>query len=454
MQRIALLFLALAILPTAGCGDNDDQGPWDPIATGGCGLAEYHWLRPGEVGELVSHEGGSPSSPSSLDVLVAALTGAFSPLPYGARMYKVRYTTQDKGQPVEATGMIVLPWLQEDVVGPVPLVLLLHGTSGVTNKCAPSIGDSTYTALAFLLASQGFAVAAPDFIGLDATGSWDGRPTVTHAYLGIEQTAVGSLDLVRATHRFFEEVVTDPIELTDELIVWGVSQGGHGVLAVDLVAPYYAPELPILAGVAMVPATDLLAVGRFATREKHWISAAFAAMVTSLHHWYEGTASDGAVFTDTAPGLIASTLPVELYETCELGDLLEDATSIEGAYQSDFVDALQTDDQDAFAPWSCYLRENSIRTAPFPRLTDTPIFYVIGELDDTINTPDQQAEFTALCADGYRLDYLECADADHGDAAAWSLPEQVAWAKDRLAGVPLSASVCQSAAPMRCVGQE
>ncbi len=79
---------------------------------------------------------------------------------------------------------------------------------------------------------------------------------------------------------------------------------------------------------------------------------------------------------------------------------------------------------------------------------------VLSEDDDLVYTPVVRDDFDRLCGLGYRLDYLECADAGHAEGAAWSLPEQVAWLDDRLAGVELdAATVCQRSAPVTCVGQ-
>lgn len=120
MKR-SLLFSLLAVLVTpASC--SDDDAPWKNVEPGGCGLTGNTWLRPERVGRLVSFDGGSPLSGADLDDILGDVPPAPSPLPYGARVFYVRYTSQDKGREVEATGMIGLPWHGDGVQGPFPMV--------------------------------------------------------------------------------------------------------------------------------------------------------------------------------------------------------------------------------------------------------------------------------------------------------------------------------------------
>ena len=49
----------------------------------------------------------------------------------------------------------------------------------------------------------------------------------------------------------------DNVQADNRVVFVGGSQGGHAALWVDLLAPYYAPELNLLGGVATVPPADL-----------------------------------------------------------------------------------------------------------------------------------------------------------------------------------------------------
>ena len=119
------------------------------------------------------------------------------------------------------------------------------------------------------------------------------------------------------------------------------------------------------------------------------------------------------------------------------------------------MSAVQAADWDAIEPWSCYLRENSPATTSIPRVSDIPLLVVFGEDDTLIHTPTQAADFDTLCSQGYRLEYLECAGAGHADAALSSLPEQLAWVDERLAGTPMDAArQCVRTPPVQCSGSQ
>ena len=62
------------------------------------------------------------------------------------------------------------------------------------------------------------------------------------------------LDAVRAAHQL------TAVELADETVVWGHSQGGHAALWTGMLAPTYAPELRIDGVAALAPASNLPAL--------------------------------------------------------------------------------------------------------------------------------------------------------------------------------------------------
>jgi dienelactone hydrolase len=390
---------------------------------------------------------------STIDSLLPAGYDWWVPVPYGARVFRVRYTTQDRGQPVEATGLVGLPHGDVATGAPLPLVLWTHGTTGFTHACAPSAAGMEGAAGVYLLASLGYVVAAPDYIGLDGEANFGQPPPVRHAYLNIEQTALGSLDLVRAVRALVADEPDFAMPLRDDLVVWGGSQGGHAALAAELLAPYYAPQERVVATVAMVPPTDLMGLAAYAIGSPNPATAAMAALMITARDWYEGQAPLSDILSTELPWDVANALPEALYAGCDAGDVIDGATALEHIYNADLLASLDGSWADA-EPWACYLRENSFATTSRPRLSDSPVLVVLSERDDLVYTPVIREDFDRLCELGYRLAYLECAGAGHAEGAVWSLPEQVAWLEDRLAGVALDpATVCQRSAPAPCEGQ-
>ena len=89
----------------------------------------------------------------------------------------------------------------------------------------------------------GYAVAYSDYQGLGASG--------TYSYLVGITEAANVLDSVRAIHRF------SGIPVSDQLLVWGHSQGGHAAAFAVEQAKRYAPELTVSGVVLVAPAAEL-----------------------------------------------------------------------------------------------------------------------------------------------------------------------------------------------------
>ena len=62
-----------------------------------------------------------------------------TPVSHGVELHRYRFTTQDRGQAIEATGMLAFPaHLDDEPSEPWPVALLLHGFAGAWDACAPS----------------------------------------------------------------------------------------------------------------------------------------------------------------------------------------------------------------------------------------------------------------------------------------------------------------------------
>jgi hypothetical protein len=458
LPAVVLLALVPLALGAAACGGSDEPPP--PMTKGGCGMPAYEWLPKAQVGHVVTSRESERTgfTAQTVDIMAAVAGGAeyFSPAPYGMKLFHLRYTTQDRGQQVEATGLVSVPWNAGDERRSYPVVLFLHGTSGFMGECAPSsMVDDDGAILPFvLLSSQGYIVIGPDYIGMDADADFTQPPPVKHAYLGLEQAAIGSLDMVRAGRELLaanRDMNADP---GDDLVIWGGSQGGHAAFASDLVAPYYAPELDVRATVALVPPTDLLGIGAYALGSVNDATAAFAAALTALNFWHQGSASLDTLFTSGDPYNFPTKVPDLMYSGCDPEGAFDGATEISQVYLPDVIDKGTTNQWDALQPWGCYLETNSITWSPITRLRDTPTLFVVSQNDTLVYAPAERDDFPRLCAQGRPLQYLECADAEHAEGAIWSLPEQVAWVKDRLDGKPIAAAdLCVRKDAVRCLMQ-
>lgn len=437
-----------------------------PVAL--CGMAGYPLLDPvaDGLGQPVHHEPTALFAGLPAEVLNAMLVSAgfeaLTPVPHGVSVYRFRYTTQDRGQKIESTGLIGIPRSATPPAKPWPLALFLHGFAGPDDPCAPSGTDTIGPAVTSLVAANGFITISPDYIGLNGLGA---PSDVPHASLIGEQVALGSWDALRAGLTLIDGPLSTEItgERGSQLVVWGHSQGGHAALFVELFGEYYAPEFPVDAVVAASPALDLRAViaeGMKAAVGQDLGAVTVPATVSALtlvgmRRWYEVPDSMHGVLTNNEPYFIADRAEAALVLTgdeCVVQAELE-ADTIEDVYEPGFIQSVLAGDWSSLQPWTCFIEENSPVWATLPRLRDTPVLTVFGELDPLIIPVHQYPAFDALCDAGWTLDFFECGSAPHGESSLWSIPDQLDWLKRRLAGEPLPAGErCQRQPPVRCLG--
>jgi len=423
-------------------------------------MREYEMLQFADVGEALYWERMETFDMTSeeLDTLLT-LAGfeALTPVPHGVALFRYRYTTQDRGEATEATGMIALPaHLATTPDEPWPVALLLHGYAGAWDACAPSADDLIGPAQPALLASQGFAVIAPDYIGMNGTGF---PSTAPHAPLVGEQVAIGSWDAMRAGMQLLRGDLAGEIDgtLREDMVIWGASQGGHAAFFVEAAGPYYSPEFDVAGVVAASPAHDQISVVSDGLSQYSDSSGLAALALVGMWRWYGIPDDLSGLLTNEEPYYFADAV-VELLEgvgdTCDFDLEFEiDIEAVEDIYAQPFIDAVLAGDWDAIDPWSCFLRENSVSTSSIARLRSTPVLTVYGELDTLVVPALQEANYAELCADGWQLQQIQCQGAPHAETTLWSLNEQVAWLRDRLDGEPLQSScvwngpVCCSASP-------
>lgn len=133
--------------------------------------------------------------------------------------HRLTYRTVTRaGKPTRASGLVAFP-----TTGPRRLepVLWTHGTTP-SDADAPSVGtgESYQQAGALAFAAAGYAVVAPDYLGL---GAGAGRP----AYLDSRTERTASLDLLTAARSFAR---TQGRRLKRGVNVAGYSQGAHAAL--------------------------------------------------------------------------------------------------------------------------------------------------------------------------------------------------------------------------------
>lgn len=412
-----------------------------------CGQAEHAWLRSERLGEVVSL-GDSERFGRALLQGLSEGAGVDLPRPPAedVQVRRYRYLTQDRGELVESTALLAFP--EGRPPGEEADVLLFpHGTTGFSAGCGPT-SDTGSQLLAAVLASYGYVVVAPDFLGLEY-----GEPTYgeLHPYLVGQATAIASLDALRAAARLMPSE-RGGLCLPPRFVSFGGSQGGHAALWLDRLAPYYARELEHLGAVATVPPADLLGQVERALTEVVDATANTAAFYGTASFWYGHGERLDEVF---APPLDED-LPAALRSECVPGSF-DDLTTLSEIYAAPLLDAVAAGALADYAPWGCMLVENGLTTTSVPRFDDDAdaygILVVTGETDPLVHTPIERESFRTMCEGGMPVRYLECEGAGHGEGTAWALPEILRFLEARFAREPFTRPrSCEPPAPTRCEG--
>lgn len=444
MRPLLIAALLGGCLPPADTGESAAPPPVPDLPTAGCGMEAYDWLPLDGMGAIVDDDEAEDLSLGSaaIDfVLESYGVTQFSPLPYDVRAWRLRYATQDRGHPVEATMVLTLP----DAAGETfPLVVFPHGTSGFTDACAPSAGGLEENALPVVVAAMGYAVAAPDYLGMNGFGAPAG---FLHPYLVPEATAVATLDAARAAAAFVAaEQPGAEVDLS-RTVLWGGSEGGFAALWAERYAAEYLPEAQVVATVALVPPTDLTAIAIEALERPIAASAGLVAAWVGQHSWY---AVPGHDLSEVLLEPIAEALPGEMMQSCSDFPSVEGLGTLEEIFQPAVLAQAATGSLAGFEPWACTLGLADLHGSRILRAADPPVLVVVSELDDLVVASTVRDSVPVLCDDGYDIDYLECAGADHGEGATRSLPYQFDWVAARLAGEPLGDESCRVDAPVDC----
>src|SRR5690349_6867715 len=156
-------------------------------------------------------------------------------LPAGMLGSRILYTTTvNDTTPATAVATVFAPIDGWAGPRPRPVIMWEHGTTGVLQKCMPSLVSAPAAGIPALnqIVSAGWVIVATDYSFAEKGGP--------HPYLIGEGEARAALDSVRAARRMPE------LSLDERTVVWGHSQGGHSALWTGISGPRYAPDVKII----------------------------------------------------------------------------------------------------------------------------------------------------------------------------------------------------------------
>ena len=179
--------------------------------------ADDHQARP-HRGDLVSSELVAQLDPAG--VAGRLERGGFSTAEVrtGVTAYRITYRTIDgHGRPTRASGLVVLP---DDGQQRLRLVVHAHGTTTIKKDVPSQFHDAYGTGPALTFGAAGFAVAAPDYLGL---GEGPGQQW----WFDVPSETTAEVDMLRATRELATE---QGRTLRRGVDVTGFSQGASAAL--------------------------------------------------------------------------------------------------------------------------------------------------------------------------------------------------------------------------------
>lgn len=333
-------------------------------------------------------------------------------VPHDAVGYRILYTTtKENGDPAVASGLVVVP---RDGDGDWPVVDWMHGTTGVSGQCAPSLMSDPFKSGGLYVlprvVKRGWALVATDYMGLGTEGD--------HPYLIGRPSAQAALDAVRAARQLKEA------RLGEQTVAWGHSQGGGASLWAGGVAEDYAPDVPLSGVAALAPAANLPRLASDVDGSlggsvlSSYVMAAYAAHypdVTWKHYVRPGaqvTVREMSTRCLSEPSLVASVL-IKMMQ---------------------FADPDVLDRDPATGAFGRRLSQN-IPPVHLPM----PVFMAQGGAD-TLVKPGGQRDFVKnVCRAGTTLNYRKYKGRGHvgiARASSKAIPDLLDWTADRFDGLP------------------
>lgn len=225
-MRLAGLFTAL--LAVSACKSNSPApDPTDPTTTApdGAVLTDSKLIGEYSAATLAGRVSGVP--------LVGALAQ------YPIKVYRLTYRTRTpEGQETTASGAVLVPTASQAL----PVLSYQHGTLTPSSESqAPSYyaQGSDVWSIVSVLASTGYVVSAPDYLGYGASKA------LPHPYEHAASLASTSADMLRAAREFCAQ---QKVSVSQKNFLLGYSEGGYATMALHkLLQEKYATALPVTA---------------------------------------------------------------------------------------------------------------------------------------------------------------------------------------------------------------
>ncbi len=312
---------------------------------------------------------------------------------------RVMYHSRDTaGHDAAVTGLISYP-TSTAPKGGWPIVAWDHGTSGMSQSCAPSRSGGEIPNFGI----NGVAVAT-DYLGLGPDGE-------IHPYLNRVTEAEATIDIVRAARQ-----IPDAHGSATWVVV-GDSQGGQASLATGEIAPKYAPELHLAGTVAIGPGVEL--------------NKTFPGDLPIVHQIIETMVLYGAEVSDPRINPNQYLVPAAqgVAEVIKNGCIGQITDYLLSAFLKSGGNIFTQTPEDT-PLGRAWLKANDVGYSHTP----SPILVIGGGQDDIVVPGRVDAIMKQLCLIKDRVSLDELPGANHSTEPSVATPQINAWIDARLAG--------------------
>jgi len=319
----------------------------------------------------------------------------------GATTWRIMYTSESvPGKRIAVTGTALVP----DAKVPASakgakrdVLTIAHGTTGIADQCAPSKDPGSELLLLSQPIANGWLVAQTDYEGLGTPGR--------HPYLVGESEGRSVLDAARAAS------VLPNAHGGTQLGIAGYSQGGHGALWANQIAPTWTPEYHVVGTFAGAPATEMQVIMRGGPAG---FLIMFLAGLKAAHPEVD-------LASYLTPAALAK------LDSVDTGCAGEVFSAISGVNPVSLPDAIEK------GPWI----ELADADDPGAVKTADPILIIHSEADNVVPIVLSQFLMTRMCKAGNVVERRVLHDGDnHGQAAVPAYAQAVPWFEDRFSADP------------------
>lgn len=295
---------------------------------------------------------------------------------------KIIYNTTFQNQQIQASGLVYLP----KTAGTYPVLCFQNGTNTLHSQAPSVVINSDMLFMLESVASMGFIVVIPDYIGFGASAN------LPHPYLHAQSTTQSILDMLRAMKEFAsgDKIAAKP---TKDLFIYGYSQGGWATMLLQKeIETTYSSEFNLMASSCAAGPYSLEYMNQYICGQTDYPMPYFLTYVLNAY---------------TALGLVPNPLSdfIQAPYAAQIPGLYDGNHSggtIDAALTTSMADLLTPDFRDQYAtnPKFSALNSAFIANSVVPWAMSTPTRLYHGASDNVIPASMSQKIFEDLKAKG------------------------------------------------------